>query len=109
MVLLGTARVKPKPESNNLETESRLEQRRLFFRVFSTEGEIEMSSHRKQTKQTQPPSEPSPWTEVFQPVRANNAETKASDAAEQAQTASKPEDRKDDPTRDALSAIFNGR
>ena len=68
-----------------------------------------MSSHDKQSKKTQPMSEPSPWTEVFQPARANNAEPKAPDAAEQAQTASKPEDRKDDPTRDALSAIFNGR
>ncbi len=68
-----------------------------------------MSSHDKQSKKTQPMSEPSPWTEVFQPARNNAAETKAADAAEQAQPEQKPEDRKDDPTRDALSAIFNGR
>ena len=68
-----------------------------------------MSSDRKQNKKTQPLSEPSPWTEVFQHARDNSAQTKASGAAEQQQTAAKPEDRTADPTRDALSAIFNDR
>src|SRR5690242_11365806 len=109
MVLLCTATVNPKPESNNLETESRLNRRRLFFCKFLHRGKKDMSSHRKQTKKTQQMPEPSPWTEVFQPARDNSAETKASGAAEQQQTAAKPEDRTADPTRDALSAIFNDR
>jgi hypothetical protein len=70
-----------------------------------------MSARQKQVKQpknTQPSSEPSPWTEPFQRAEEAAAAQKP-ETADQAQTTPKREDRQDEPTHNALSTIFNGR
>ena len=98
-MLLGTARVKPKPESNNLETESRLRKRRLFFRQVSAQEEEKMTTHPKQPKNSMPATESSPWTEPFQ--RAQDVAAKNSEAANQPKTAPKPADRAAPRKRDS--------
>jgi hypothetical protein len=121
---MATRRTQRQSLTVNLETESRLNKQAAFFSsisrsqckyretnrrkplVFETNKRNQIMSPRKhQPKENPIKAESSPWTEPFQRAAEQTAAHAAPKAAETSRTSSAPATQ-DNPTHEALSAIF---